>query len=76
MYVFNTLGGKFAIVHRAGRWHAMFQDEDLGSYHSAQHALDHLVGGHTFTPSCSDECVSGLPTQITEWELVINPERS
>jgi hypothetical protein len=54
----------------------MFQEEDLGSYHSAQHALDHLVGGHTFTPSRGDECVSGLPVQITEWELVINPERS
>ncbi|MFN7609981.1 MAG: hypothetical protein ACK5QX_03445 [bacterium] len=29
----------------------MFNDEDLGSYHSPEAAADDAAGGHTFTPS-------------------------
>lgn len=34
-----------------GRFHPVWKEEDLGSYHSAVAAIDDVSGGHTFTPS-------------------------
>ena len=34
-----------------GRFHPMWRDESLGSYHNAAGAIEDLAGGHVFTPS-------------------------
>lgn len=34
-----------------GRFHAVWGDESLGSYHSVVAAIDDVAGGHTFPPS-------------------------
>lgn len=70
-YRFKTKVGDFHILQRQdGNWHPMFQDEDLGPYQTAQHALDDLAGGHTYWPSCGDPSQYGLPDELSEWELV------
>lgn len=66
---FTTRWGMVAIVAVGGRFNAMFDDENLGSYHSAAAALDDLTGGHTFTPSCGvDTDAMGLPEDLSEWD--------
>ncbi|WP_291993286.1 hypothetical protein [Candidatus Accumulibacter sp. ACC003] len=71
MYIYRTKVGVFSIVQNNGRWHAMFMDENLGSYISAQHAADDLAGGHTFTPPGGyDTSTLGIPEDIGEWERV------
>jgi hypothetical protein len=68
---FETRFGRFAIAHVQGRWHAVWENESLGSYHSPEAALDDLVGGHTFTPSSGiDTSECGLPEELSEWEFV------
>lgn len=67
-YAYRTRAGTFRIALEAnGRWQVMFEDERLGSYHSAQAALDDLAGGHTFWPSCGDPSQLGLPGELSEW---------
>lgn len=67
-YTFRTKAGTFAIrLDRYGRWHAMFDDEDLGSYATAQHACDDLAGGHTYWPSCGDPSAFALPEEVGDW---------
>lgn len=69
MYIFSTKVGIFSIVPKAGRWHAMFRGESLGSYFSPQQAADDLAGGHTFTPPGGfDTSKLGIPADISEWE--------
>ena len=68
MFWFRTRVGTFRIAQSTdGRWHPWFEDEDLGSYHSAQAACEDLAGGHTFWPSCGDPSRLGLPSEIGEW---------
>jgi hypothetical protein len=43
-WFYETRWGTFAIVSKRNRFVAMFEDEELGSYHSPQAALDDLVG--------------------------------
>lgn len=69
-FVFATKAGRFAIVPSSGRWHAMFEDERLGSYASPQHALDDLAGGHCDWPSCGDPSTFGLPDELSDWTFV------
>ena len=68
MYSYPTKIGIFYIVHRNGHWHAMYKDENLGSYSSAQHAADDLASGHTFSLSNGvDTSKLGIPEAISEW---------
>lgn len=65
----RTRFGTFSIVPHGGRWLAMYGNENLGSYHRPEAALDDLVGGHTFTPSNGvDTSEVGLPEDLSEWE--------
>lgn len=67
-FAYRSRAGTFRIVQEPnGRWQAMFEDEGLGSYHSAQAALDDLAGGHTFWPSCGDPSQLGLPEDLSAW---------
>jgi uncharacterized protein (TIGR03435 family) len=44
----RTRVGPFYIAERGGRYHPVFREESLGSYHSPASAADDLAGGHTF----------------------------
>ena len=67
-YFANTKVGTFYIIYRNEQWHPMFEGETLGGYHSPQHALDDLVGGHTFSPPGEhDTSELGLPDEIDDW---------
>ncbi len=69
-FIYSTRAGRFSIVPKGSRWHAYFEDEDLGGYISPQHALDDLAGGHTDWPSCGDPAAFGLPDDLAEWTFV------
>lgn len=71
---YRTRVGTFSIRRLAdGRWHPVFRDRDLGSYASAEQALDDLVGGHTFSVPGIETDEVGLPDELGAWEFV--PER-
>lgn len=72
-YVHATRWGRFAIVLRQnGRWSAMFEDEDLGSYHSPIAAHDDLIGDHCFSNSAGlDTSAVGLPLDLSDWHRVV-----
>lgn len=70
-YAFKTTKGTFYIVERGARWHVLFDDENLGSYHTAQAAAEDLSGGHTFSPGPGiDPATLGIPEDIGEWTAV------
>ena len=52
---------------RTRRWHAIWNDENLGSYSSPVGAIDDLAGGHTFSASCGDTSRLGLSRDIGDW---------
>lgn len=59
-----------AVIARSsdGRFHAVWQEESLGSYHSAVAAIDDMAGGHTFSPSDGTELDEiGLSRDIGDW---------
>ncbi len=68
-WTFRTKHGLWAIARAPdGRWHAMLDDDSLGSYHSPAAALDDLVAGATFaTPSGVDSASVGLPGDLSAW---------
>ncbi len=55
-----------------GRFHPVFEDESLGSYWTAEQAIDDLAGGHTFSISSGvDTATLGIPSDIGDWERVV-----
>jgi hypothetical protein len=70
MYKYESRVGTFSIKLIDSRWHALFEDEDVGSYAEPWQALDDLVGGHTFSASCGDTSKVGLPANLSEWTPV------
>jgi len=67
-WFYETQWGTFAIVPKTNRFVAMFEDEELGSYHSPQPALDDLLGGHTSSlPKGLDSSQMGLPDDLSDW---------
>ena len=69
VYVHKTRVGKFSIeLKQTGRWHVIWNDNDLGSFHSPSLALADLVGGHTHWPSCGDPSLLGMSEDLGEWE--------
>jgi hypothetical protein len=71
LYVWNTRIGPFYIAEVNGRFHPMYDDELLGSYATAQQAVDDLAGGHTFSISGGvDSATLGIPDELGEWDRV------
>lgn len=69
LYVWQTRVGPFYIAESEGRFHPVFQDKPLGSYHSPASAADDLAGGHTFSAAGGiDTANLGIPCDISEWE--------
>jgi hypothetical protein len=74
LYVYETSAGAFYIAEHNGRFHPLFQDESLGSYATAQQAVEDLVGGHTFSlPGDIDPAELGVPEDLENW-VKIAPE--
>jgi hypothetical protein len=69
VYEYQTNYGLVSIIPtRDGRYIVMFQDEDLGSYHSPQAAVDDVSGGHTSSPSSGIDLGNlNIPGDISEW---------
>ena len=69
-YQFHTRAGTVSLIPEAGgRYKVMFDDENLGSYHSPEAAADDVSGGHTFTPADgTDFGELDIPEDIGEWE--------
>lgn len=68
MWYFETPYGTVKIVPYQGRFHIVFNEEDLGSYISPKQAVDDAAGGYTFMPSSGiDLGELGLPDCIEEW---------
>lgn len=69
MYYHRTSIGNFLIVECTGRWHAIYNDESLGSYVNPRQAAEDLAGGHTFSPGPEiDTSKLDIPRDIEEWE--------
>ena len=68
-WYFKTRLGIVSIRAVANRWCIFFDDENLGSYHSPEAAVDDAAGGHTFTPSNGADLGSlGIPSELNEWK--------
>ncbi len=68
-YRYQTRRGPVHILPHQGRWIIMYDDENLGSYHSPDAAADDVSGGHTFSPSNGvDFADLDIPDGINEWE--------
>lgn len=68
-YQYHTNQGTVGILPEPeGRWKVLFDEENLGSYHSPEAAADDVSGGHTFSPSNGvDLGELGIPGDLGEW---------
>jgi hypothetical protein len=74
LYVYETSAGAFYIAEHNGRFHPVFQEESLGSYSTAQQAVEDLAGGHTFSlPGGIDPAELGVSEELEDW-VKITPE--
>ena len=61
-------GPAFIAQSDDGRYHPMWGDESLGSYHSLVSAVEDVAGGHVFTPSDGTNMGSlGLSSDPGDW---------
>lgn len=71
LYVFQTRLGPFYIGEKDGRFHPVFEDNNLGSYARPEQAAEDLAGGHTFSISSGVDTASlGIPGDIGKWKRV------
>jgi hypothetical protein len=69
LFVYRTRIGPFYIGEHQGRFHVLYDDENLGSYTRPDQAAEDVAGGHTFSPSSGvDTATLGIPEDIGEWE--------
>lgn len=69
IYGYKTRKGPVFIGQSSdGRFHPMWRDESLGSYHSLVGAVEDVAGGHVFTPSDgTDMGTLGLSSEPADW---------
>jgi hypothetical protein len=69
VWMHRTRAGPVYIVPKHGRFHVIYDEQDLGSYHSPAAAADDVAGGHTFSPSNGvDLGELGISYDLIEWE--------
>ena len=70
-YRYSTRRGPIHILAYNGRWVVVYNEENLGSYHSPRAAADDVAGGHTFSPSNGVDLGDlDIPDNIHEWETI------
>lgn len=63
-----TSNGPVFIVPYRERWIVLYDDENLGSYHSPEAAADDVAGGHTDSPSNGVDLGDlGISENINDW---------
>lgn len=61
-------GPVFVGKDQHGRFHPIWKNESLGSYHSGVAAIDDVAGGHTFSPSDGTDLGSlGISSDPGDW---------
>jgi hypothetical protein len=68
MYFFRTKAGVFLIVQHDDRWRLIFDGKTLGSYATAEQAVDDLASGHFSLPSGIDPATLGIPADLSKWQ--------
>ena len=69
MWRYKTKIGTFLIVHKDNQFHAIFEDEHLGSYTTPEQAAYELSMGYTFWPSVGiDPGTLGISGDLSDWE--------
>lgn len=62
-------GTVYIVAQPGGRWQVVYNEEGLGSYHSAAAAADDVAGGHTFSPSNGvDFADLAISDDVGDWE--------
>jgi hypothetical protein len=72
-WTFETPRGRFMIAPQDDRFVVFFDDETLGSYHTAPQALGDLVSGSGAWPSIGNPALLALPDDLSEWDFVEAP---
>ena len=69
-YTYRNRFGLWSIRREpSGRWQAMFEDDGLGSYSTAEMAHDDLISGGSYWPGSGiDPSECGLPMEFVEWK--------
>lgn len=71
LYQYKTRVGTFYIAEHNGFFHPVYKEESLGSYSTAQQAVEDLAGGHAFSLSSGiDPSELGIPDDVSEWQSV------
>ncbi len=69
LYYFQTTAGLAEIRLIDGRFHAIFNDEGLGSYHNPDNAAEAMSRGSTFSNSSGvDLSALEIPADYRDWE--------
>lgn len=64
-------GTAYIAQSRDGRFHPMWDAQDLGSYATAAQAIEDFAGGHTYWPSDgTDPATLGLSDDPADWSPV------
>ena len=75
MWSYKTCKGPFHIVERDGRYHLIFDDEDLGNYQSPGQAADDLSRGNCESPSKGfDPGKLGISDNLRDWGWIKSRE--
>lgn len=70
-FEYRTRRGPVRLVPRGERWIILFEDENLGSYHSPRAAASDASGGTTFMPSSGvDLGELDIPEDLPEWTCI------
>lgn len=75
LYTFQTHKGLARIDQNPKNrlFHAVFNDESLGSYHSPEQAAEELSAGCTFVPVSGIEVATlGIPSELGAWNRALS----
>jgi hypothetical protein len=68
-FVYDTSRGAVIIAPLGERWCIIYNNENLGSYHSPTAAADDVAGGHTVTPANGvDLGILGISPDLRDWQ--------
>ena len=73
LYVHKTAVGAFYIAEHDRRFHALFRNENFGSYATSQQAVDGLIKGHAVDSlNGLDTATLAIPNRVQEWAKLVH----